>query len=845
MYLIVCLLVGILLFTHKKTTLHNPKDLNNTIEKLYPSEEYFMMKQFPEVKFHIKAFEKAINMVKSFIQTSGNRTMGIWADQGPGNIGARANSIAINPLDSNVMLLGYSEGGLFRTSDGGKNWNPVFDDQSRLSIGEVVFDPINSSIAYAGTGDPNVSGFPFIGDGIYKSNDGGITWNNIGLQETKIISQIRISKQNNNIIYVSAMGIPFEKNNHRGVYKSVNGGQSWQQILFVNDSTGIADLVIHPTNHNIIYATGWNRIRNNYTSLVSGPDARIYKSIDGGINWTILTGGLPEDASSRIGIDISQSNPNVLYACYAEAGNFNLKGVYKSVDGGSNWVSLELGAASGLLKTMYSGFGWYFGKIRINPTNQNDVFILGVDMFRTLDGGISWLPAVPNWWTYEVHADKHDLIFSGSNMYLTTDGGAYKADINTSIWTDIENIPTTQFYRVGYNPNKPDLYYGGAQDNGTSGGNKLTFNEWERIFGGDGFQPLFHPSNPNIFYCETQNGSLVVTNDGGLSFEDANLGIDPIDPRNWDMPIMMSHHNPDVLYTGTNRIYRNASGSNEEWKAISPDLTDPQSGFLRHNISTIHESPLDSNLLIAGTSDGLLWVTDDSGFSWNLSTNGLPRKYISSVIFSPTDQTTIYVSYTGYKDNDNTPYIYRSDDVGKTWKAVSGNMPKIAINNILALPLKNKNIDALFVATDAGVFYTKSGGFEWQRMGSNMPLITVYDLDYNVELNQIVAGTFGRSIQTFDLDQIGYPETVSLLDRQDYSGLSVAPSIFKAGEILHILNPKELKGQFNILDKTGRSITSFELKGSVFNLELCNVTPGIYFITDKNKKTKAIKFVII
>ncbi|MFN8338522.1 MAG: hypothetical protein U0T36_05830 [Saprospiraceae bacterium] len=569
-------------------------------------------------------------MCRNLFNRHSNRSVGQWEVQGPGNIGARANTIAIDPKNSNNMLIGYSEGGIFRTQDGGQNWFPVFDDQFRLSIGDIVFDPQNSSVVYAGTGDPNISGFPFIGDGMYKSSDGGNSWQNIGLRETRVISQIRVSAQNNQVIYVSAMGIPFEKSNHKGVYKSVNGGQTWEQVLFINDSTGIADLVIHPSNHNIVYAAGWNRIRNNYRSVVDGPDAKIYKSENGGITWTVLGNGLPMDASSRIGIDISKSNPNILYACYAEAGNFKLKGIYKSTNGGDSWTSLDV---TEFKDEIYGGFGWYFGKIRINPNDANDVFLLGVDMIRSKDGGASWTSAVPPWPTYEVHADKHDLIFDGDKMYLTTDGGAYSSDINTDTWQKIENNPTTQFYRVAFNPHQPDIYYGGAQDNGTSKGNASNINSWDRVFGGDGFQAIFHPIDSNIVYVETQNGDLWVSNDSGEHFSSATLGLNDSEPRNWDMPIIMSRHNPDVLYTGTDRIYKNTSGSQPYWEVISPVLTDPSSAFLRHNISTIHSSPLDENLIAAGTSDGLLWATDDGGATWHNISCGITYKYVSSVYF--------------------------------------------------------------------------------------------------------------------------------------------------------------------------------------------------------------------
>jgi photosystem II stability/assembly factor-like uncharacterized protein len=835
----------LLIFT--RCTLMNDSNVENLlIEKLYPSEDHFLLKQYPEKKFNIDAYDKSLNAVKEFDNRNGTqRNTGVWQVQGPGNIGARANCIAIHPFNDKIMLIGFSEGGLFRTEDGGTTWTPVFDDKIRLSIGDIAFDPKNGNIVYAATGDPNVSGFPFIGDGIYKSLDSGKTWTNIGLNETRVLSHVKISNQNSDVIYASSMGIPFEKSIHRGVFKTIDGGKSWSQVLFINDSTGVADLVVHPNNHNIVFATGWNRVRNNYKSLVAGPDAKIFKSIDGGITWSILGNGLPEDRSSRIGIDISKSNPNVLYACYTDAGDFNLRGVYKSVDGGENWNALDIGNAVGLERGIYGGFGWYFGKIRINPVDENDVFILGVDMYRSKNGGLNWTLSVPPWWTYEVHADKHDLIFDNETMYLTTDGGAYKANVSDEDWQDIENIPTTQFYRVGYNPHKADFYYGGAQDNGTSGGNATMINEWERIYGGDGFQPIFHPFDPDIFYVETQNGGLAVTSDGGENFVNAGIGISQSDPRNWDMPIMMSHHDPDVLYTGTNKIYINESGAAVSWKAISPDLTDPSSPFLRHNISTLHESPINPNYIAAGTSDGLLWVTKDKGQNWLNISGGLPSRYISSVIFSTENENTLYVSYTGYRDNDNTPYIFESKNLGTTWSSIQGDMPNIAINNILMLPSDRVSpTGVLVIATDAGVYISRNNGRNWTRMGNNMPYVTVYDVEFNPSLNQIIAGTFGRSIQSFDLNQINYPTILSTNVTQKLDFKVYPSTVFQDHNITIAHNAGNMV--FEIFNANGKVVNMhIPTTTNITKVNVGSLPIGLYFVKPKNLNAKAIRFVKI
>lgn len=813
------------------------------LNKLYPSEEYFLSKQFPDSTFDFVSYEKALREVEIFISSASNRSQGDWIVEGPGNLGARANTIAVSPHDDLRMLVGFSEGGLWLTEDGGENWIPVFDDKSFLSIGDVVFDPLDPDVAYVGTGDPNISGYPFVGNGLYKSVDGGRTWRYIGLKDTRIISQIRISSQNNDIIYVSAMGIPFFKDSQRGVFKSEDGGDSWQQVLFINDSTGVCDLAIHPENHDILYASTWNRIRNNRKSLVSGPDAKIHKTTDGGNTWSVLENGLPLDASSRIGIDISQSNPDILYAAYTHETTFNLKGIFKSENAGESWTQLPMGDDVGLPPTMYAGFGWYFGKIRINPMNPDDVFILGVDIFRTKNGGQSWDFAAPPWYFYDVHADKHDLIFRGNQMYLTTDGGAYKTSIDSDQWEDIENIPTTQFYRVGYNPHKPQYYYGGAQDNGSTGGYAEIINDWERIFGGDGFQMLFHPENPDIFYVQTQNGGIFVTESGGEFFDGATDGISPGERRNWDMPIIMSHHNPDVLYTGTTRVYKNARGHNVDWQPISDILIDDNSNFFAKNISAIAESESDSLMLVAGTSDGQIWLTRDGGQSWNNITSGLPRRYISGLAVWGNE---IFVSMTGYKDAENTPHIFGSRDFGQSWRSFQYDLPSVAINKVIVLPVDNDLIyPRIVIATDAGVFYY-TGQQKWIRLGNNMPVVPVYGLGYNPVMNTIIAGTFGRSIMSFDMSQIGYGVVSAENIPKAKDIIMVKNNIIQTGQNICISKNIPDKLDIQIISSGGIFIKNVQMTQTEEFFNIGNIPPGIYFLKVSNRKnTGVVKFVVI
>ncbi|MBK6363114.1 MAG: hypothetical protein IPF52_06285 [Saprospiraceae bacterium] len=814
---------------------------NKLGEKLFPSEEYFLDKQFPLNTFPVQAYLDALKKAHLFKNLSSNRTSGDWITEGPGNIGARINTIAVHPQNSAIMLVGFSEGGIFKTTNGGSSWYPVFDNQIKLCIGDITFDPKNPDVVYAGTGDPNISGFPFVGNGIFKSVNGGESWSYSGLAEGRIISHIRVSPNNSNVLYAGVMGLPFVKNESRGLYKSVNGGQSWEKVFFANDSTGVIDVVLHPTDGNTLYIATWNRIRNNFKSMVSGPDANIYKSIDGGQNWTLLSNGLPDGWNSRIGITLSESNPEVLYSSYTDADTYNLKGIYKSQNGGISWDTLPIyeNGDFSLPEYLYGGFGWYFGKIRVNPNNENDIFILGVDLYRSLDGGMTWAAACPPWYTYEVHADKHDLVFSGDSIFLATDGGLYKSNLeSTEFWEDIENIPTTQFYRVAYNPHLPDQYYGGAQDNGTTGGNSSFINEWPRIYGGDGFQMVFHPEDPDIFYVSTQNGNINITLDGGNNYEDGTTGLDSSEPRNWDMPYFMSSHNDNTLYTGTNKMYRTSTPGIPLWEVISPELTNPESKNIRKNISTLHESPINPDILYAGTTDGMLWRSIDFGVNWETITNGLPMRYITSVVASPDIENDVFVSFSGYRDNDNTPYIFYSGDKGQSWSRIQGNLPEIAINNILVLPGHQGRV--LFVATDAGVFYSKDKGKVWQALGNNMPSLAVYHLGYNPTLHTLIAGTYGRSIMSFALDQVDL--TSYIKNNFLLAGFTLMPNV--SSNVVTLQIPEDVlwqKMKVFITNSQGSIVKSFDVFDNSYQLNISDFPDGKYYLSILHSKGMATK----
>ena len=807
-------------------------------EKHEPSDKFFIQRLGTDGKFAIDAYTSALKQIQSQVQIRTEQGFDEdWVTQGPGNIGARINTIAINPNDENIIYVGFSEGGVFKTTNGGSTWNPIFDDQAFLSIGDIALDPSNPNIVYVGTGDLNITGIPFIGDGIYRSMDGGDTWTNLGLTEQRIISKIIIDPTNSNTLYTATMGLPFERNNDRGLYRSTDNGSNWEQVLFISDSTGIADMVMNPNNPQIIYAVGWDRIRNNTESIISGSGARIYKTIDGGDNWSIVEGGLPNDVPhGRMGLAMYEANPDIIYVEYIGLDR-QLEAIYRTNDGGDSWNTIPTAETNGLDTNAMGGFGWYFGKIRVNPTDPDDIYLLGVNLFRTKDAGEHWYMASPVWWTYEVHADKHDLdFFSNGDVILATDGGLYKSDADNIFWEDIEDIPATQFYRVAYNPHNPDNYFGGAQDNGSCGGNAVGINDWTRIYGGDGFQMVFDPDNPDRFFVETQNGRIRVTLDGGGSFDAANDGIDSDDRRNWDMPYLMSPHFAYTLYTGTHRVYL-GGGVIPTWTPISEDLTDgTDSPHKEHNITTVTESPIEENLLYAGTGDGNLWRYDNG--NWTSISNGLPDLYVTDVVASPEEADVVYATYSGYLDNSFLPRIHRSMDRGETWEDISSDLPDLAINDLLILPEHADSI--LFVATDGGVYGSVNMGEDWERLGANMPIVTVYDMAYNEVHNELVAGTFGRSIMTYPLDSLLFsPPLVATKNplHVEEKGIKIMPTITPDFIRIEIENTELGKdAELVIISTDGKLMyQSSSLKGKHLEekLDVSDYPAGQYFVKVK------------
>jgi photosystem II stability/assembly factor-like uncharacterized protein len=741
-------------------------------QKSAPFDHFYFQRAFPDEVVDFEAMSRSLKEAKAFARANYSKSGdNAWSELGPYNIGGRINCIAIHPTDPDIILAGSAGGGVFKTSDGGQTWVPLTDDLTYLPIGHIAFDPVNPSTIYVGTGDVNISGTVWIGNGLYKSTDDGDTWTNVGLVENRIISKIAINPENPSQIFVGTMGVPFERNNDRGLYRSNDGGESWEQILFVSDESGVIDLAINPDDPEVLYAVVWNRIRTSFESVASGDDAGIYKTTDSGDTWTELTTGLPDGPMSRIGIKLWGGDPDVVFAQYVGT-DFQLAGIFKSTNAGGSFSEVN---TSGIPFGALGGFGWYFGKIGVSPFDDNEISLLGVDMYTTFDGGTTWDMSTPPWWEYQVHADKHAIEYLGQDeILLATDGGIFRTTDGLQSWTRVDNIPNTQYYRVTTNPHEPTMVLAGAQDNGTTlGFTDLPEDEHIRFWGGDGFTPIADPVDPNLFYVTTQNGSFYYLFSDLETFSDWNFmndGIDGEERVNWDAPIIMDPFDNTNLYTGTERIYKLQDAPYGTWEPISPVLVDPSSEFFnRRNITTISKSAAQEDLIYAGTSDSKVWVSQDDGDSWTSINTGLPEYYVTDIKASPFDPATVFVAFSGYREYDSTPHLYKSTDYGQNWEPITGNLAEMPINHVeIYNPL------TYFIATDNGVYYTTDGGINWARLGNNMPYVVVLDLHIEPTQDILIAATFARSMYSYDLENF---EIVSAQDNKEAeSPFSIYPN---------------------------------------------------------------------
>ncbi|MBT8381340.1 MAG: hypothetical protein KJO59_03165, partial [Ignavibacteria bacterium] len=563
-------------------------DKINGERDLRPYEWEYLKRTFPYLDANPRAYLDAIEQAHFLkketekLRLSKGQSAVQWEFIGPVNVGGRVVDLEFNPQNSNIVYAGFATGGVFKSTDMGANWFPVFDDQAVLTVGDIAIDPVNSDIIYVGTGEPNGGHNNFPGGGVFKSTDAGASWNYLGLFETVSIGRIIVHPNNTNIVYLAAVGSYFSPNPERGLYKSTDGGTTWNQSLFVSDSTGAIDIIMDPSNPDNMMVAMWERVRRPTSSHLYGPSSGIYKSTDGGNNWSFIpsSAGLPNPNNQnvgRIGLAISPSNPQIVYSLFTNGSQ--IISLFKTEDFGNSWTDVD---PDDELDNGAAGFSWYFGQVRVHPTDPDIVYVMDVAFMRSTNGGNSW----PIIYGYngpgQLHVDHHALAFNPTDPSFIINGNDGGINISTDggvVWSNPAQIPATQFYEIGLDANNSLAYYGGTQDNGTNRTLDGGLDNWQRIYGGDGFYVLVDFINSDIIYAESQFGNLGKSTNGGNSFFDATNGINSNEPTNWDTPVIMDPNNSSVLYYGTNYLYRTTNGA-ANWSKVSPELTDYSGGRL-------------------------------------------------------------------------------------------------------------------------------------------------------------------------------------------------------------------------------------------------------------------------
>lgn len=826
-----CSIALVLLFVNSNTYLEQTSEIDNSVlseKEEFPIDLMFMQRAFPSGEIKSGAYKEAAIWRREMEQNrSAAGSSSIWEFSGPLNIGGRITDIEIPNGDAITYYVGAASGGIFKTTNAGATWQPVFDDQTMLAIGDIEISKNNNDLIVVGTGEVNAGGgsLAYDGDGVYRSDDAGITWESKGLTEVGSIGKVIIDPADDDVIFVGAMGPLFRNDTNRGVYRSIDGGDTWEQVLFIAENTGIIDMVIHPTNSNIVYAAAWQRERSVDNRTYGGANSGIYRSADGGDTWNELTNGLPTAATQkgRISIDIAQSNPDVLYASYATALG-SIQGNYRSADGGDTWTTVNSSQLTNV------GFHWWFRGLFVDPTDENILFHVGFDVERSTDGGMNWQPAFSN-----VHVDQHALAFNSitsNEVLLGNDGGLYVSANNGATSQQDLNLPITQFYRFYVDPQNENKIYGGSQDNSTMRTTTGGLSDWTIINGGDGFQPLVRDDNTNVIYALSQRGGLVRSTNDAASFNVILSGVDPNDRNNWDSPIALDPANNDIVYFGTQRLYQSINtGTN--WTAISPDLTNGSgAGNLTFGtLTSIEVSPQDSDIIYTGADDGNVYRTLDGGTTWENISAGLPDRWVTRVQSDPQDATIVYATFSGYRFGEDTGHVYRSTNNGDTWEDITNNLPDIPINDL--------EIDAfgnLFLGTDIGVLASADDGNSWEPFGENLPSVVVNDLHYDANSGFLFAGTYGRSSYKIDVS-----DNVLAVDDFALSEITLALIPNPAIDRVTITYTGTAENEVTLYDQLGRKLRTIPMQGQSMQMDVQDLPTGIYIIQVGAHSQKLVK----
>ena len=688
---------------------------------------------------------------------------------GPALTSGRVADIAVHPDHRKIYYVAVASGGVWKTVNSGTTWTPLFDAEGSYSIGAVAVDPSNPNVVWVGTGENNSQRSVGYGDGVYKSIDGGQSWKRVGLEASEHIGQIAIDPRDSDTVFVASQGPLWSAGGDRGLYRTTDGGKTWQRVLEISEHTGVSEVWMDPRNPDVMFAVAYQRRRHVWTLINGGPESGIYKSTDAGTSWTKLESGLPSGDLGRIGMAISPADPDVVYAII-EAPE-DTQGFYRSTDGGATWSKRS---------DYVSGSPQYYQELVADPHDVDRVYSMDTWMMVTHDGGASFQQVGER----AKHVDNHALwIDPADTDYLLAgcDGGVYESFDRGATWHFKANLPIVQFYKIAVDQDRPFYnVYGGTQDNFTMGGpsrstseNGITNADWLITWGGDGFEPQVDPENPDIVYSQSQYGVLG-------RFDRASgewVRIQPQPARgealkfNWDSPLLISPHSHTRLYFGANRLFR-SDDRGDSWTPVSPDLTRQEdrnrlpvmgrvwgvdaisknrSTSIYGNLVALDESPLVEGLLYVGTDDGLLQISEDGGQGWRRVERvaGVPeRTYVNDLVASVHDADTVFAAFNNHKTGDFKPYLYRSTNRGRSWTSITGDLPQRG--SVYAVAEDHENPNLLFAGTEFGAFFTIDGGRRWMQLKGGIPTIAVRDLEIQRRENDLVAGTFGRGIFILD-----------------------------------------------------------------------------------------------
>ena len=687
---------------------------------------------------------------------------------GPALTSGRVIDLAVHPNDANTWYVAAASGGVWRTQNHGTTFEPIFDSYGSYSIGCVSIAKSNTNTLWVGTGENNNQRSVAYGDGVYKSVDGGKSFQNMGLKTSEHIGNIIIHPQDEQIVWVAAYGGVWSAGGERGVYKTTDGGKTWERTLFVSNETGISEIAIDPTNPNILYAAAHQRRRHEWTYVGGGPESGLYKSIDGGKTWTEINNGLPKNEMGRIGIAVSPADANYVYAIVEAKADKG--GVYRSTDKGMSFAKM-----SG-----FSTSGNYYQELICDPKNKDKFFVMDTWLHHSTDGGKNVVGTGEDL----KHVDNHCIWIDPNNTnhwVVGCDGGVYETYTHAKEWRYFDNLPITQFYKVASDNALPFYHiYGGTQDNNSMGGPSATRNidgiansDWFITWGGDGFESAIDPTNPNIAYSQSQYGGLVRYN----KLNGEKLYIQPLPAKgesafrwNWDSPLLISPYQSNTLYFAANKLFKSTNQGND-WQVISPDLTQQidrnkikvmgqvwsadavmknQSTTYYGNIIALDESPRKAGLLYVGTDDGLIQISENDGSSWTKISGiaGVPANTrVNMLTASLHNENEVYACFVNQRSGDFKPYVFKSLDKGKTWTSIAGNLP--VRGSVYCLKQDHLDANLLFVGTEFGAYYSKDGGKNWSKL-NGLPTIAVYDLEIQKRESDLIAATFGRGFYVLD-----------------------------------------------------------------------------------------------